>query len=174
MWHQSFCYTPLVFENEHKILNSCANPVGSKFFFEARYKWGGLRHLYSEEHMKPTAAEQTGMKQKDFEALFSKYRRLVYRAAYGVAGNKRDAEDALQSLFLKLIDQGFSEDSVRDPAGYLYRAAANEARQMCRARERRTRSHTADDIEVLKDPQSDRSRGEERKIRVIAYCPRNS
>jgi len=111
--------------------------------------------------MKPTAAEQTGMKQQDFEALFSKYRRLVYRAAYSVAGNKRDAEDALQSLFLKLIDQGFSEDSVRDPAGYLYRAAANEARQMCRARERRTRSHTADDIEVLKDPQSDRSRGEE-------------
>ena len=43
---------------------------------------GGLRHLYSEEHMKPTAAEQTGMKQQDFEALFSKYRRLVYRAAY--------------------------------------------------------------------------------------------
>src|SRR3989442_15679144 len=92
--------------------------------------------------MKPKAAEQTRMKQQDFEALFSKYRRLVYRAAYSVAGNKRDAEDALQSLFLKLIDQGFSEDSVRDPAGYLYRAAANEARQMYRARERRTRSHT--------------------------------
>src|SRR6266478_8481267 len=77
------------FRKRTQNLNSCANPVGSKFFFEARYKWGGLRHLYSEEHMKPTAAEQTGMKQQDFEALFSKYRRLVYRAAYSVAGNKR-------------------------------------------------------------------------------------
>ena len=109
--------------------------------------------------MKPTAAQQTGMKQQDFEALFSKYRQLAYRGAYSVIGNKRDAEDALQSLFLKLIDQGFSEDSVRDPAGYLYRAAANEARQMYRARKRR--NHTENDVELLKDPATDRHRGEE-------------
>jgi len=109
--------------------------------------------------MKPTAAQQTGMKQQDFEALFSKYRQLAYRGAYSVIGNKRDAEDALQSLFLKLIDQGFSEDSVRDPAGYLYRAAANEARQMYRAR--KSRDHTDDDVELLRDPASDRHGGEE-------------
>ena len=111
--------------------------------------------------MKPTAAQQTGMKQQDFEALFSKYRQLAYRGAYSVIGNKRDAEDALQSLFLKLIDQGFREDSVRDPEGYLYRAGANEARQMCRTRERRSRNHTDDDVEFLKDPATDRNRGEE-------------
>jgi RNA polymerase sigma factor (sigma-70 family) len=111
--------------------------------------------------MKATAAEQTGMKQQDFEALFSKYRQVVYLAAKSVTGNKRDAEDALQSLFLKLIEQAFREDSVRDPAGYLYRAAANEARQMYRARERRTRNHTDDNLELVRDPQSNRSRGEE-------------
>src|SRR5438876_8757785 len=127
-------------------------------FFKVALQMGGLRHLHSEEHMRLAAAEQTGMKQQDFEALFLKYRQLVYSAAYSVIGNKREAEDALQSLFLKLIDQGFSEDSVRDPAGYLYRAAANEARQMYRARERRTRNHTDDDIEVVQDPQHDRSR----------------
>jgi len=109
--------------------------------------------------MKPTAAQQTGMKQQDFEALFSKYRQLAYRGAYSVIGNKRDAEDALQSLFLKLIDQGFSEDSVRDPAGYLYRAAANQARQMYRAR--KSRDHMDDDVELLRDPASDRHGGEE-------------
>src|SRR5207245_9739271 len=103
-------------------------------------------------------SEQRGMKQHDCDRLCSKYRRLGYRAAYSVARDKRDAEDALQSLFLKLIDQGFSEDSVRDPAGYLYRAAANEARQMYRARERRTRNHTDGDVEVVQDPQNDRSR----------------
>ena len=65
---------------------------------------GVLRHLHSEEHMKPTAAAQTGMKQQQFEALFAKYHRLVYCGAYSVTGNNRDAEDALQSLFLKLID----------------------------------------------------------------------
>jgi len=68
--------------------------------------------------MKPAAAEQTGMKQQDFEALFLKYRQLVYSAAYSVIGNKREAEDALQSLFLKLIDQGFLKPAARRTAGF--------------------------------------------------------
>src|SRR5207247_9922832 len=47
---------------------------------------------------------------------------------------------ALQLLFLRLIDQWCSEDSVRDPAGYLYRAAANEARLwVCDVDEHQTR-----------------------------------
>jgi len=111
--------------------------------------------------MKPTAAAQTGMKQQQFEALFAKYHWLVYCGAYSVTGNKRDAEDALQSLFLKLIDQGFSEDAVRDPAGYLFRAGANEARQMYRAQERRSRNHTDDEVGFLKDPATDRNPGAE-------------
>jgi len=45
MWYQSFCYTPLVFENEHKILNSCANPVGSKIFSK-RVTNGGVCGIY--------------------------------------------------------------------------------------------------------------------------------
>ena len=60
-------------------------------FFKVALQTGGLGHLYSEEHMKPAAAEQTGMKQQDFEALFLKYRQLVYSAAYRVIGNKRKA-----------------------------------------------------------------------------------
>src|SRR2546425_13366445 len=109
--------------------------------------------------MKPTVAQQIGMKQQQFERLFAKYQRVVYCGVYSVTGNTPDAEDAMQSLFLKLIDQGFSEDSVRDPAGYLYRAAANEARQMYRAR--KSRDHTDDDVEFLRDPASDRHGGEE-------------
>ena len=111
--------------------------------------------------MKPTVAQQIGMKQQQFERLFAKYQRVVYCGVYSVTGNTPDAEDAMQSLFLKLIDQGFSEDSVRDPAGYLFRAGANEARQMHRAQERRSRNHTDDDVEFLKDPATDRNPGEE-------------
>jgi len=44
--------------------------------------------------MRPTAAKQTGMKQQEFEVLFSKYHQLVYRAAYRVSGSREDAEDA--------------------------------------------------------------------------------
>ncbi len=99
------------------------------------------------------------MKQRQFDRLFAKYHRLVYRGAYSVTGNKHEAEDALQSLFLKLIDQGFSEDAVRDPAGYLFRAGANEARQMYRAQERRSRNQTDDEVGLLSDPATDCNRG---------------
>ena len=111
--------------------------------------------------MKPTVAQQIGMKQQQFERLFAKYQRVVYCGVYSVTGNTPDAEDAMQSLFLKLIDQGFSEDSVRDPAGYLFRAGANEARQMHRAQERRSRNHTDDEVGLLTDPATDRNRGTE-------------
>jgi len=111
--------------------------------------------------MKPTVAQQIGMKQQQFERLFARYQRVVYCGVYSVTGNTPDAEDAMQSLFLKLIDQGFSEDSVRDPAGYLFRAGANEARQMHRAQERRSRNHTDDEVGLLRDPATDRNRGAE-------------
>jgi len=109
--------------------------------------------------MKPTVAPQIGMKQQQFERLFAKYQRVVYCGAYSVTGNTPEAEDAMQSLFLKLIDQGFSEDAVQDPAAYLFRAGANEARQMYRAEERRSRNHTDDEVGLLTDPATDRNPG---------------
>ncbi len=111
--------------------------------------------------MKPTVAPQIEMKQQQFERLFVKYQRVVFCGAYSVTGNTPEAEDALQSLFLKLIDQGFSEDGVRDPAGYLFRAGANEARQMYRAQQRRSRNHIDDEVGLLSDPATDRNRGAE-------------
>ena len=87
--------------------------------------------------MTTVVPKQTGMNQQKFEELFRKYRQLVYRAAYTVTGRRQDAEDALQTLFLRLLDQGFSLELIRNPEGYLYRTAVNEARQMFRARKRR-------------------------------------
>jgi RNA polymerase sigma-70 factor (ECF subfamily) len=111
--------------------------------------------------MKPTVAPQIGMKQQQFERLFAKYQHVVFCGAYSVTGNTPEAEDALQSLFLNLIDQGFNEDDVRDPAGYFFRAGANEARQMYRAQERRSRNQTDDEVGLLSDPVTDRNRGAE-------------
>jgi RNA polymerase sigma factor (sigma-70 family) len=108
--------------------------------------------------MKPIAVRnQIGLSQQEFEDLFSKYRGLVYRAAYTVTGSRLDAEDALQKLFLKLLDQAFSDKFIRNPEGYLYRAAVNEALQIKRARTRW--DHTDDDVEVLKDLRTERNAG---------------
>ena len=44
-------------------------------FFQTRYKREELPYLHSEDHLIP--AEQTGVKQQQFAALFAKYHRLV-------------------------------------------------------------------------------------------------
>jgi RNA polymerase sigma-70 factor (ECF subfamily) len=109
--------------------------------------------------MKATgAAKQAGMKQEEFEKLFSEHHRMVYRAAYSVTGNEDDAQDVLQTLFLRLIDKGLTLESVSNVAGYLYRAAINEARQKYRTRIRQ--KLTDDDVEDFLDPAEDRHRGE--------------
>src|SRR5438045_5743761 len=100
--------------------------------------------------MKTTAVtQQTGMNQQEFERLFSEHRKTVYRAAYSVTGNKDEAKDVLQDVFLQLIDQGRTMELMTNPAGYLFRMAINEARQRYRTR---TRLHESDDgLEPLQD-----------------------
>src|SRR5215471_2086376 len=88
------------------------------------------------------AAQQTGMKQQEFEKLFSKHGAMVYRAAYSVTGNKHDAQDVQQDVFLKLIDDGRTLDFTANPAGYLFRMAINKALEGFR---KRTRQNETDD-----------------------------
>jgi RNA polymerase sigma-70 factor (ECF subfamily) len=61
----------------------------------------------------------------------------VYRTAYGVTGRPEDAEDVLQTLFLRLLQRGFPADVRKNARGYLYRAAINLARNIVRSRQRR-------------------------------------
>jgi|SRR5206468_7048775 len=109
--------------------------------------------------MKAATGQQAGMNQQKFEALFSKYREVVYKTAYSMTGRKQEAMDIQQTIFLRLIDNGETLESVPNPKAYLCRAAMNEARQ--RFRSRRRQKYSDDDVERFIDPSSDRSRGEE-------------
>jgi RNA polymerase sigma-70 factor (ECF subfamily) len=100
-----------------------------------------------------TAAQQTGMKQQEFEKLFSEHSAMVYRAAYSVTGNKHDAQDVLQDLFLTLIDHGLTLEFTTNPAGYLYRSAINKARE--RFRRQKRRKETDDGLEALENVAAD-------------------
>jgi RNA polymerase sigma factor (sigma-70 family) len=60
-----------------------------------------------------------------FEALFEEHYAMVYRTAYGVIGSAQDAEDVAQTIFLRLLRRRFPPELLRNPAGYLYRAAVN-------------------------------------------------
>ena len=73
---------------------------------------------------------------EDFERLFLENYDLVYRAAYSITGNPQDAEDVLQTLFLRLLRRENPVQVEKNPRGYLYRAAVHTAIDAVR-----TRSH---------------------------------
>ena len=65
--------------------------------------------------------------------IFEEHHGRVYRAAYRVTGNASDAEDVLQTVFLRLARQ--PESILANPRSYLYRAAINCALDLLRARQ---------------------------------------
>lgn len=68
------------------------------------------------------------------ESVYLAHHEKVYRAAYRVTGNASDAEDVLQTVFLRLLRNEHSFQSVDDAANYLYRAGVNAALDLVRAR----------------------------------------
>ena len=72
---------------------------------------------------------------RDFEDLFRVHHELVYRTAFSVTGSSHDAEDVLQTVFLRVLARGGDVEDVAQPAAYFRRAAVNAAVDVLRRRE---------------------------------------
>lgn len=72
----------------------------------------------------------------DIEQVFRDHHDLVYRTAYRITGSAMDAEDALQTLFLRLVRREEPLDLRGNPQAYLHRAAVNISLDIVRARGR--------------------------------------
>lgn len=83
-----------------------------------------------------------------YEALFGKHFRAMYNAALTVTRNTDDAEDAVQSVFARLMESRGCSPVMENPAAYLYRAAINSALDIVEGRKRRQETDTLDDMEV--------------------------
>lgn len=59
---------------------------------------------------------------------------MVFRTAYRITGNAADAEDVLQTIFLRLIRQNSPLTTVEKEESYLRRAAVNASLDVLRAR----------------------------------------
>ena len=70
------------------------------------------------------------------EVLFAEHHATVYHAAYRVTGNPSDAEDVLQTVFLRLARREDTIDLGDGAAAYLSRAAVNAAVDVIRSRKR--------------------------------------
>ena len=83
----------------------------------------------------------------EYEALFQEHYQLVYCTAYGVTGRVEDAEDVVQTIFLRLLKSNRPADFLHpNPQGYFYRAAVNQSLTIVRARQRRERGQVSEDL----------------------------
>jgi RNA polymerase sigma-70 factor, ECF subfamily len=71
----------------------------------------------------------------DLDRIYREHYATVYRAAYRVTGNASDAEDVLQTVFLRLLRRDRDAEAVANMEGYLRRAAVNSAVDLIRSRQ---------------------------------------
>ena len=71
-----------------------------------------------------------------FAELYERHYEAVFRAALRVTGNAADAEDVLQSVFLRVLSRtdDDADEAGRRPAAYFRRAAVNAAVDVLRRR----------------------------------------
>ena len=86
------------------------------------------------------------------EDLFQDHHQLIYRTAYSVTGSRPDSEDVLQLIFLRLVRRGLPPDLLKNPKGYLYRAAINASLNTVRDRERHKTDTDGDRLLTVVDP----------------------
>jgi len=72
----------------------------------------------------------------ELETLFRTHHDRVFRAAHRITGSPADAEDVLQTVFLRLVKNGEAYDLSENPEAYLSRAAINASLDLIRKRTR--------------------------------------
>jgi RNA polymerase sigma-70 factor (ECF subfamily) len=92
------------------------------------------------------------------EGLYREHWRMVTQTAYRITGSAADAEDVLQTVFLRLLrrDRGVADEEI--PAGYLRVAAVNAALDLLRSRS----AAKGTDLESSERALVDRGAGPER------------
>jgi RNA polymerase sigma-70 factor, ECF subfamily len=79
-----------------------------------------------------------------FAELYERHYETVFRAALRVTGNPADAEDVLQTVFVRVLARAGDAEDVALPPAYFRRAAVNAAVDVLRRRELHAES-AADD-----------------------------
>jgi RNA polymerase sigma-70 factor (ECF subfamily) len=88
-----------------------------------------------------------------FAGLYERHYEAVFHAALRVTGNPADAEDVLQTVFMRVLAKGGDIDDGMLPAAYFKRAAVNAAVDVLRRREVRAESEQPEQsLEVAVQP----------------------
>ena len=110
--------------------------------------------------------------QSPLEILFRQHSDRVFRTANRVTGSAADAEDVLQTVFLRLARGPESPSILENPEGYFARAAINTSLDLLRSR-KRSRAVAFDDVEpaaivaALVSPRNPEVGHEDRELRNL-------
>ena len=83
------------------------------------------------KHLRPPARALV-----EVENLFREHHDRVFRTAYRITGSVVDAEDVLQTIFLRLVKRKHKIELSPGPESYLHRAAINASLDLMRSRSR--------------------------------------
>ena len=83
-------------------------------------------------------------------ALFEQNHERVYRVARRITGSSEDAEDVLQTVFLRIMRRDHPSLRTEDAANYLHRAAMNASLDLLRRR-KAARSEPIQDPDRFRD-----------------------
>jgi RNA polymerase sigma factor (sigma-70 family) len=83
---------------------------------------------------------------QQLERIFDRHYELIYRTAYSLTGSAADAEDIVQTIFVRLLNRELPPDLSTTPERYLYRAAFNLSLNTIRDKKREV---LADNMEVF-------------------------
>ena len=92
-------------------------------------------HIYELPILMASTAPVAG-----FPELYERHYEAVFRAALRVTGNPADAEDVLQTVFLRVLARSGEVEDAALPAAYFKRAAVNAAVDVLRRRALRAES----------------------------------
>jgi len=106
------------------------------------------------------------------EALFQKHNQRVFRTAYRVTGSAADAEDVLQTVFLRISRGQENAAAAENGEAYFSRAAVNASLDLLRSK-KRSKTVGLDDVEASasisgfvtqQNPETHHEDGELRKL----------
>ncbi|MBD3868181.1 MAG: sigma-70 family RNA polymerase sigma factor [Acidobacteria bacterium] len=119
---------------------------------------------------------------QEMEQIFRDHHKRVYQAAYRVTGNAMDAEDAVQTVFMRLVRRKDRTHLSENPGSYLHRAAINASLDIIRAKKNARSSSIEEFAPAMPDPaaasperdQTDREIREVIRAALTSLNPRTS
>jgi len=84
----------------------------------------------------PHKASAGNAELEELGVLFREHHKAIFRIAFRITGSQSDAEDVLQTIFLRLTPNWARRDLSPNPEGYLHRAAVNASLDLLRSRTR--------------------------------------